>query len=227
VADFREWIDMSGAQQATFMNQRSFGPPPPGAIGSAYEGGFYAGEISTTATGVATHYLVIGPLSTAQNASIQWKNANTATTGADSDIDGPQNTADMVADGNSTVYPAAHFCNNLSLGGFSDWYMPARNELEVCYFNLKPTTASNNTSSGINPNAVPARASNYTSGDPAQTSAAAFQSGGSEAFVANFYWSSTEFSATYVRNQRFSNGGQYNTDKDGSSRVRAVRRVAV
>ena len=217
---------MSGVGQAVFMNQRSFGPPPPGAIGSAYQGGFYAGDISTTANSVATHYLIVGPLSTAQS-TLEWKNANSATAGADSDIDGPQNTADMVADGNSTVYPAAHFCNNLSLGGFSDWYMPARNELEVCYFNLKPTTASNNTSSGINPNAVPARASNYTSGNPARTSVAAFQSGGSEAFDAENYWSSGEVSATTARFLPFNNGNQSNASKDASVRVRAVRRLAV
>ena len=195
------------------------------AIGAAYEGGFFAGQIGVSS--VATHNLVIGPLSTAENSSIQYKNANTAVPGADSDIDGPQNTADMVADGNSTVYPAAHFCNNLSLGGFSDWYMPAKNELEVCYFNLKPTTTNNNTGSGINPNAVPARASNYTTGNPAQTSAAAFQSGGSEAFAAARYWSSTEFSATSARTQYFDIGYQFSRGKDGSSRVRAVRRVAV
>jgi hypothetical protein len=217
---------MSGVGQAVFMNQRSFGPP---AIGSAFEGGFFAGQISTTANSIATHNLVIGPLSTAENSSIQYKNANTAVPGADSDIDGPQNTADMVADGNSTVYPAAHFCNNLSLGGFSDWYMPAKNELEVCYFNLKPTTTNNNTSSGINPNAVPARASNYTTGNPAQTSAAAFQSGGSEAFAAVFYWASTEFSAANARAQGFGSGYQSyaGRPKNGSYHVRAVRRLAV
>jgi hypothetical protein len=221
---------MSGVGQAVFMNQRSFVPPAFTVIGGPSGGGFWAGDISTTANSVATHHLVIGPRSTAQSslAGLQWKNENTATAGADSDIDGPQNTADMVADGNSTVYPAAHFCNNLVIGGFSDWYMPAKNELEVCYFNLKPTTTSNNTSSGINPNAVPARASNYTSGNPAQTSAAVFQSGGSEAFSALFYWSSTEFSATYARRQYFGTGIQNSYFKSLTSPiVRAVRRVAV
>ena len=220
---------MSGATQAVFMNQRSFGlppPPPPGAIGSAYQGGFYAGDISVAGNGVASHHLVVAPLSTGQTQN-QWKNTRTATPGADSDIDGPQNTADMVADGNSTVYPCAHFCNDAVIGGFSDWYMPAKNELEVCYFNLKPTTASNNTNSGINPNAVPARASNYTSGNPAQTSAAAFQSGGAEPFAAAIYWSSTEFSANYARRQFFSSGRQYDSPKTSSYRVRAVRRVPV
>jgi hypothetical protein len=223
MADFREWTDMSGAQQITFMNQRSFGPPPPGAIGSAYEGGFYAGEISTTANGVATHYLVIGPLSSAQNTSVQWKTSNTATAGTSSVIDGPTNSSNM----NNASHPAAQFCEGLTIGGFSDWYMPAKNELEVCYFNLKPTTTSNNTSSGTNTNAVPSRGSNYTSGTPAQTSAAAFQSGGSEAFAAASYWSSTEASATYAWFQFFYDGGQYYGSKGFSRRVRAVRRLPV
>lgn len=220
---------MSGAQQISFMNQRSFKPLPPGAIGSAYEGGFYAGEISTTGDSVATHYLVVGPLSVA-STELKWKNANTATPGADSDIDGPQNTADMVTDGSSTVYPAAHFCNNLVAGGFSDWYMPAKNELEVCYFNLKPTTASNNTVSGINPNAVPARASDYTGATPAQTSAAAFQTGGAEAFpsLPPYHWSSTESSTTNAWRQQFDNGYQLsNGTKDSARFIRAVRRVPV
>jgi hypothetical protein len=214
---------MSGAQQITFMNQRSFGPPPPpGAIGSAYEGGFYAGEISTTGNGVATHYLVIGPVSSAQSSGVRWKTTNTTTAGTSSDIDGPTNSSNM----NNASHPAAQFCEGLTIGGFSDWYMPAKNELEVCYFNLKPTTTSNNTSSGTNTNAVPSRGSNYTSGTPAQTSAAAFQSGSLEAF-AGFYWSSTEGSATTAWLQSFSNGYQLNGNKGYSDIVRAVRRSPV
>lgn len=214
---------MSGALQAVFQNQRSFIPPLP-AIGAAYEGGFFAGQIGVD--GVATHNLVVGPAASA-DSSKQYKNANTATAGADSVIDGPQNTADIVADGNATVYPAAHFCNDLVIGGFSDWYMPAKNELEVCYYNLKPTTSSNNTSSGINANAVPARASNYTAGDPAQTSATDFKSTGAEDFSTANYWSSTEYSATDPWNQAFNTGGQYYFGKTYSLRVRAIRRVAV
>lgn len=197
----------------------------PLVIGQAYGGGYYAGQIGVG--GVATHNLVVGPVSSAQTTN-KWKNANTATSGADSDIDGPQNTADMVADGSSTVYPCAHFCNDAVIGGYSDWYMPAKNELEVCYFNLKPSTQTNNTSSGINPNAIPARASNYTSGNPAQTSATIFQSGGAEVFTTQRYWTSTEFSTMYAREQNFYNGNQYQPfPKDNPEIVRAIRRVAV
>jgi hypothetical protein len=196
-------------------------------IGQAFGGGFFAGQISTAGNSIADYNLVVGPVASAESSSKQYKNANTATAGADSVIDGPQNTADIVADGNSTVYPAAHFCNDLVIGGFSDWYMPAKNELEVCYYNLKPTTTSNNTSSGINANAVPARASNYTAGTPAQTSATAFKDTGAEDFALAFYWASTENSAMAAGIQYFGYGLQILSNKTGSYRVRAIRRVAV
>jgi hypothetical protein len=203
-------------------------PSPPLVIGQAYAGGFYAGQISTAGNGIADYNLVVGPVASAENASIQYKNADTATAGADSVIDGPQNTTDIVADGNSTVYPAAHFCNDLTIGGFSDWYMPAKNELEVCYYNLKPGGVNNNTSSGINANAVPARASNYTVGTPAQTSAVDFQTGGAESFgPAASYWASTEGSATAAWKQYFNTGFQDTFLKSYYGRVRAIRRVAV
>jgi hypothetical protein len=196
-------------------------------IGQAYAGGFFAGQISTTANGVATHNIVIGPLSSAQNASLQWKTANTETTGTASVIDGPTNSSIM----NNASHPAAQFCEGLTIGGFSDWYMPAQNELEVCYFNLKPTTTLNNTSSGANINAVPSRGSNYTIGTPARTSVAAFQSGGAEAFATAYYWSSTQSPpprvGSYARVQNSNTGLQDNYLKNSSRHVRAVRRVSV
>ena len=204
----------------------TFAPSAPTVIGQAFGGGFYAGQIGVSS--VATHYLIVGPIASADNASKQWKNATTATPGADSDIDGPQNTADMVADGNATVYPAAHFCNDLVIGGFSDWYMPAKNELEVCYYNLKPTTTINITiAGGVNPNAIPARASNYTISDPAQTSATNFKDTGAEDFAAGYYNASTEYSATSAYFQNFDYGAQSFGGKTGANRVRAIRRIAV
>ena len=222
---------------ATVVAVNSYGPSassaasnsvtPLPAIGDAYGGGFYAGQIGVS--GVATHYLVVGPVASAQSY-LQWKNVNTDTPGAVSVIDGPQNTADMIADGNATVYPAAHFCNNLVTGGQTDWYMPAKNELEVCYYNLKPTTQSNDTASGINTNAIPSRSSNYTSGTPAQTSAANFKDTGTEDFVAFLYWSSTEQTSTGAWLGYFDNGLQtyfVNSKNSTIVPVRAIRRVAV
>jgi len=191
-------------------------------VGAAYGGGFFAGQISTAGNGVASHNLVIAPVASGQSIK-QWMTSNDVSFGASSVIDGPTNSANM----NSATFPAAQFCEGLTIGGFSDWYMPAKNELEVCYYNLKPTTTSNNTGSGTNTNAVPSRGSNYTSGTPAQTSAASFQSGGAEAFVADYYWSSTEFYPIRGWIQRFSNGYQIYYTKSSNLRVRAVRRVAV
>jgi len=195
--------------------------------GDAYGGGYFAGQISTAGNGIADYNLVIGPVSSAQVDTTMWKNANTDTPGANSVINGPQNTADMVADGNATVYPGAHFCNNLVTGGQTDWYMPAQNELEICYYNLKPSTRSNYTGSGINANAVPARASNYTTGNPAQTAATVFRIGNAQAFAENYYWSSTEATTTNGWEQYFGPGRQYSAQKTNSRYVRAVRRVAV
>jgi hypothetical protein len=130
---------------------------------------------------------------------------------------------------NNASHPAAEFCEGLTIGSFSDWYMPAKNELEVCYYNLKPGTTNNNTSSGTNTNAVPSRGSNYTTGPnvPGQTSATDFQTGNTEAFAADGYWSSTESSSSGAWIQGFSDGDQDGVNKGLSRYVRAVRRIAV
>jgi hypothetical protein len=192
------------------------------AIGAALGGGFFAGQISTAGNGIADYNLVVGPVASAQS-TLQWKTTNTTTAGTSSVIDGPANSTAM----NNASHPAAQFCEGLTIGGFSDWYMPAKNELEVCYYNLKPGTASNSTSSGINSNSVPARASNYTAGTPAQTSSADFKSTGAEDYATAPYWSSTEFSATAASIQFFYDGNQYTYGKSSPYRVRAIRRIAV
>jgi hypothetical protein len=106
------------------------------AIGAAYEGGFYAGQISTTQNGVANFNLVVGPASSAQNTSKQFKTALSFTTGTDSLINGPANSAAE----NNASHPAGQFCEAVVAGGYSDWYLPADRELEILYYNLKPTT---------------------------------------------------------------------------------------
>jgi hypothetical protein len=194
-------------------------------IGAAYGGGYFAGQISTAGTGVANFNLVVGPIASAQS-NAQWKTSNSSGDPT-SVIDGPGNSTTM----NSTTYPAAYFCKGLTIGGYSDWYMPALNELDVVYFGLKPTTSSNDTAVGINANSVPKRTSNYTAGTPAQTSAAVFQSSGAQAFTAGYYWSSTQKTtfpgsiAGYVT--YFDSGSLAGGYKTQVFPVRAVRRVAV
>jgi len=220
---------------ATVVAINSYGPSassaasnsitPALAIGSAYEGGYFAGQISTAGNGIADYNLVIGPKATAQASSQAFKTSRTNDAGAVSVIDGPGNSASM----NDASHPAAQFCEGLTIGGYTDWYLPAQNELEVCYFNLKPTTSSNDTSSGINANAVPARASNYTTGNPAQTTAADFKGVGAQKFDTNSYWTSTQSASTTAFCHAFYYGTQNSQFKDSTYalRTRAVRRVAV
>ena len=220
----------------SFTTAASFGPS---VFGEAYGGGFYAGKI---VQGGSTYYLVVAPKSSGESSSKQWKTTNDAGPTATQTLNnGPAASSAM----NSASYPAAQFCEGLSIGGFTDWYMPARDELELCYRNLKPTTTSNSTSArslsgitysegndvsgdtmGINRNSNPTGAA-YTSGSPAQTSVTAFQTGGAEAFAADDYWSSSEFSATGAWRQNFHDGNQGSRSKGYGHYVRAVRRIAV
>lgn len=200
------------------------------AIGAAYEGGFFAGTISHTDNGVATHALIVAPAATGASGSgytittnLQWKTTNTTTAGTTSSFDGAANSANM----NNASHPAAQFCEGLSIGGYTDWYLPARYELDIAYENLKPVTDSNSTSWGINPYSVPERTVNRTAGAPAQTSVAAFQSGGAEAFVAGGHWSSTEGASAFAWELGFVNGVQVNGSKANLRRVRAFRKLAL
>jgi hypothetical protein len=205
---------------------------------------------------MAKYRVIVAPKSSGENSSKQYKNANTAAPSATGTLtEGLKATLAMVADGNSTVYPAAHFCNDLSIGGYSDWYLPARDELELIWRNLKPVTDNNYTTAdrptgatpdyknlgslgdtanthGLNNNSDPQGVA-YTSGSPAQTSVAAFQTGGAEAMTFGdiVYWSSTEYntSTAWFQDYRTSfPGRQGNTSKSISPwPVRAVRRSII
>ena len=219
-----KWLNMSGALQAVAMNQRSFVQPPPTTIGQAFGGGFYGGKINVSGT---QYYLIVAPKASGETSNSAW--GPRTTTGTTSAIDGPTNSASLASLG--TQYEAATFAEGLSIGGYTDWYLPAKNELEVLYYFLKPTTDANDTSSGANANAVSPEpiSTNYTSGTPAQTSAGiGFRTGETNAFEASNYWSSTEDSNRYAWRQYFPNGVQIGTTpKAALLYVRAVRRVAV
>jgi hypothetical protein len=186
--------------------------------------------ISHTDNGVATHALIVAPAATGASGTgytittdLQWKTTNDTTAGTTSPFDGAANSANM----NDASHPAAQFCEGLSIGGYSDWYLPARYELDIAYENLKPTTNSNNTSWGINPYSVPERTVNRTAGAPAQTSVAAFKTGGAEAFVAAVHASSTEDSSTAAWGLSFFDGNQSSSNKTNTRRVRAFRKLAL
>ena len=205
----------------------SFGFPngwPVANIGAAYGGGFFAGQINVSGV---KYNLVVAPKASGENSSRSWGTYG-VTTGITSDINGPTNSASLAALG--AAYQAAVFAEGLTIGGYSDWYLPAKNELEVLYYFLKPATDANNTDFGSNANAVSPEpiSTNYTSGSPAQTSAGiGFRTGETDAFASNAYWSSTEFNSYYAWLQTFDIGTQSYSGKDNSRYVRAVRRIAV
>ena len=205
----------------------------PTVIGEPFGGGFFAGYISHTADGNPTHALIVAPRLEGATGTgytlttmLAWKTANTTTADTTSDFDGSANTAAMVTAGIAD-HPAANFCKNLSIGGFTDWYLPARYELDIAYFNLKPSTSPNITSWGSNVYSVPQRNINYTATYPAQTALTAFNTT-AEAFVASNHWSSSEVSASSGRIVNFIVGGQGNIlTKTSNNHVRAFRRIAL
>lgn len=205
----------------------------PANLGQPVGGGYFGGLISHSADGDPTHALIVAPAATgatgagyALTTDLAWKTADTETAGADSDFDGVANLAAMVAAGIAD-HPAAQFCYNLSIGGFNDWYLPARLEHDIVYFNLKPTTTNNATGTGINAYAVPPRTANYTANNPVQTAVAAFQTGGAEAFAATAHWASNQVTAANGRRVTYNNGAITSVSKTTLNPVRAFRRIAL
>lgn len=202
------------------------------ALGQPLGGGFFAGYISHTANGNPTHALIVAPRATgatgpgyASTTPLSSKTTNSTTSSSGSAFDGLSNTLAKVAGGIAN-HPAAQFCVNLSIGGFTDWYLPAPLELDIAYFNLKPTTTANTTSFGVNEYAVPQRTTNWTTALPAQTAITAFT--GAEQFsTSNNHWSSQDggtFSDVFFA---FTTGNRTGTNKTFGLCVRAFRRIAL
>ena len=198
------------------------------APGEAVEGGYFAGRI---AIGGSVYAVIVSPKSSGE-ASRAWSTSFVSVPGALSLSDGLSNTGAMIAAG-APAHPAAAFCGGLSINGFNDWYLPAKNELEIIYRYLKPTTDANNTGSGTNTSSVPTTG-NYTTNNPAQTVSAIFREGGIEA-LAGDYFSSTEYNANAAWKQLMIPGEVYAAgtqtvlggNKTTASPVRAIRRVLI
>jgi hypothetical protein len=185
------------------------------AIGAAYGGGYYAGSFTLSGS---EYLLIVSPKAYGETTN-QFKTSATAG-GGSSSIDGVVNTQAA-----TTQFPSALFCNNLVIGGYSDWYLPARKELEIIYYNLKPSTDANNTTGESNDYSVPPRTTWYSTSVPAQTSATIFRSGGAEAFASASYWSSTERNTTDAWGKYFVDGLAVSLTKTSSFNARAVRRI--
>lgn len=201
----------------------------PNTIGQAYGGGFYAGVIRINNVSYA---LIVAPKST--QAALRYKTTADASLGAQSVNDGWTNSNAL----NNSNHPAAQHCRSLTTGGYTDWYLPSRDEIEICYRYLKPGTYSNHTgaisatgnlskNNGSNPNSDPV-SPDYTTSNPAQTGATAFRGTGAEAYDQTTYWTSTEYTSntgTAITHSFYSGQQIYATKTTATFIARAVRRV--
>jgi len=96
----------------------------------------YPGEVGDTCLGGKVFYVSGGhglvAMTSDTSASAQWGCYGTTITGADSNTDGAQNTIDIV-NGCAEASRAARLCSDLSSGSYSDWYLPAKDQLHTLY----------------------------------------------------------------------------------------------
>jgi len=116
-SEYREVIGTTGA--LNFQGQE---------IGEPICGGFFMGTITAASTCYA---LIVAP-NAFGCASCIWKTSATFTSGAADFCDGYANTYPALE--NST-HPAGNWTATRTIGGFSDWYLPAVEELRVLYDN--------------------------------------------------------------------------------------------
>lgn len=189
--------------------------------GTPFAGGFYAGRILV---GGRAHLLVVAPKADGERDDAPLLTSAALVAGASSFNDGRANTAALAEAGSEL----ARWAQGLRIGGFDDWYLPARDELEILYRAFKPTADENFCGSGDNPSADPVTWA-YSRDVPPRTVVASFAGGEAEAFESTWYWSSTQYagdesSAWY---QTFDSGCQGDNHKDDGLRARAVRRLKV
>lgn len=170
---------------------------------------------------MARYRIIVAPRATGEHTGITMSKDTSAFPEDSVTIsEGWRSTNDMFSGGDSMKYPAAHWVRGLNIGGYTDWYVPARDELELCWRNLKPSTSNNYITTGrlvsgtdytrdgtygdtswyhgTNNNSAPT-GTQYTVTSPSQTGATIFRTGGAEAFKdgmrdGGFYYTSSAVS---------------------------------
>ena len=234
------------------------------AIGTSMSGGYYGGQIRVFAgedggglpAATTIYYLIVAPRATGTLPA----NGNPSGLGDNTVIYKTTDTADFPSAtfqnlvygkpandaGNDVNHPIFQWARGLTINTFNDWYIPSYYERDILYYNLKPGTNNNTATSygpvspGVNPNAVPARTTAWTSTVPSQTTSTIFQeTTGTEQFLFGawpapgswYYWCSSERSTGTTEGWgrlSFNDGGALYVLKsvNGYMNARAIRRVA-
>jgi len=145
--------------------------------------------------------LIAAPIDQSSGFGASWGCSGTLISGAYGTAigTGAQNTIDIEA-GCTTPGTAADICANLTLGGYSDWFLPSKDELNLMWINLADSDGDGQNTGTSDPNNL----------------------GG---FSPTGYWSSTQGPGldAAVR-QEFNDGSQSNNGAKGyPNYVRAVR----
>lgn len=194
-------------------------------IGQSYAGGYYAGTITYNTldyggnlrdydswllgSSTPVYHLVMAPKSLGESsATLQYKTSTTADSQT-ATWDGYYNTYSVF--GSSSVHPAATYCKNLTIAGYSDWYLPAVYEQGHAFKNLQNLPA-------------------WQAGGAEE-----FEFDGATHYNQGVYWSSTGRSPSnadsnadgYMTSLIPDGGTVFGFSKTDYSWVRAIRRVAV
>lgn len=211
------------------------GPP---TVGDLYKGGVYLGDIQV---GADAYHIIVSPKAAG-------KLTNVLITGGGGVVptltvnDGKANT-DLLA-------PISNLCiaaKSLTINGYSDWYVPSRDEGELMYRVMKNTTTSNYVGvrinardetgtyqTGENPSTIPPGIA-YTATDPPISPLPIFQAGGAWEFDGspNDVLTTTCVSATLVGGvpgqvyMNWPNGWWNVTNPQFSFSTRVIRREKI
>ena len=158
-------------------------------LGEAACGGFYMGTICAAST---CYYLIMAPNATGCIQCCQYRTPNVSSGVGNELCDGYGNTYDHMV---NAEHPAGNWTATRTIGGFSDWYLPAMNELFQLYNNCACTPAGEG----------------FT------------DAGGG--FTGLIYWSSTEHNASRACGVNLVNGSCGYIGKDSPVQLtRAIRR---